>query len=310
MADQPPVPQRAQQVVLDAPQVHHVQGWGRMTDVERLAFIRKIVLRRGRDPRIAKLCVGIFRKAGVKPRDYKGQAAALLAWVQDPKNFYYVNEPAERLQDPIYSIRTKHGDCDDAAILLCALFESVRLPWKLVLSGRHRYNGQKVRYVEGQPRNMAGNWTHIYCAVGTPPFAPKKWYFCEPTVQGVPLGWDVIDGDHSVLPEMAGIPDEVRDFANAASMGALPRPGTSSSAVSSAISGAVAAEADNPSARLKSVAFGILAGAMTAIVSQIVLTEYRYWREDKREEEKKRRKAAAEARGETVTSEKEEEEEE
>jgi hypothetical protein len=250
-----------------------------MTDVERLAFIRKIVLRRGRDPRIAKLCVDIFRKASVKPRDYKGQAAALLAWVQNPKNFYYVNEPAERLQDPIYSIRTKHGDCDDAAILLCTLFESVRLPWKLVLSGRDRYNGQKVRYVEGNRRNMSAAWTHIYCAVGTPPFAPKKWYFCEPTVQGVPLGWDVIDGDHSVLPEMAGIPEEVRDLAGTKSTGG--------SGVSAAISGAVAAEADNPESRLTNMAFGIAAGALTAIVSQIVVYEYRLWR-DKKEEEKKK----------------------
>lgn len=279
MSARPSVLPRAQQVVLDAPQVHHVQGWGRMTDVERLAFIRKIVLRRGRDPRIAKLCVDIFRKASVKPRDYKGQAAALLAWVQNPKNFYYVNEPAERLQDPIYSIRTKHGDCDDAAILLCTLFESVRLPWKLVLSGRDRYNGQKVRYVEGNRRNMSAAWTHIYCAVGTPPFAPKKWYFCEPTVQGVPLGWDVIDGDHSVLPEMAGIPEEVRDLAGTKSTGG--------SGVSAAISGAVAAEADNPESRLTNMAFGIAAGALTAIVSQIVVYEYRLWR-DKKEEEKKK----------------------
>jgi hypothetical protein len=283
-----------------------------MTDVERLAFIRKIVLRRGRDPRIAKLCVDIFRKANVKPRDYKGQAAALLAWVQNPKNFYYVNEPAERLQDPIYSIRTKHGDCDDAAILLCTFFESVRLPWKLVLSGRDRYNGQKVRYVEGNRRNLSAAWTHIYCAVGTPPFAPKKWYFCEPTVQGVPLGWDVIDGDHSVLPEMAGIPDEIVSLVGQkkAALGALPRPGTSSSAVSSAISGAVAAEGDNPSSRLRNMAFGIIAGAMTAIVSQIVLTEYRYWREDKREEEKRRRDEEAKARGEIVPVTKTVEEEE
>lgn len=275
MSDRPPVPPRAQQVVLDAPRVHFVKGWGQMTDVQRLAFIRQIILRRGRDPRIAKLCVDIFRKANVKPRDYKGQATALLAWIQNPKNFYYVNEPAERLQDPIYSIRTKHGDCDDAAILLCTLFEGVRLPWKLVLSGRHRYTGQKIRYVEGQPRNPNGAWTHIYCAVGTPPFAPKKWYFCEPTVNGVPLGWDVIDGDHSVLPEMAGIPEEVRELAGTRPMG-------SSSAVSSAISGAVAAETDNPKSRLRNMAFGIIAGALTAIVSQVVLTEYRYWREDKR----------------------------
>jgi membrane protein implicated in regulation of membrane protease activity len=58
------------------------------------------------------------------------------------------------------------------------------------------------------------------------------------------------------------------------------------------------------------MAFGIIAGAMTAIVSQIVLTEYRYWREDKREEEKRRRDEEAKARGEIVPVTKTVEEEE
>lgn len=94
------------------------------------------------------------------------------------------------------------SNCDDQVILLAAMFESVGLPWKLVLSGRGPA-GEKVRFIEGQPVPPGVAWTHIYCMVGTPPYRATQWYFCEPTVEGVPLGWDVISGDHRYLPEMS-----------------------------------------------------------------------------------------------------------
>ena len=196
------LPTKSVKVDMDAPKVHHLVGWSGFNDPKRLQVIHSIAVYRGRDPRIATLCVDIFRKAGVQPRDYKGQAAALLAWVQDPKNVYYVNEPGERLQDPLYTLKVKYGDCDDLAILLCAMFESCRLSWKLVISGRDRRSGAKVRYIEGEPTKHGCDWSHIYCMVGTPVFKPNMWYFCEPTLK-VPLGWDVVSGDASALPEMA-----------------------------------------------------------------------------------------------------------
>jgi hypothetical protein len=175
-----------------------------MSEPERLKLIRGIVMMSGRDPRLAKLCVDIFRKARVQPRDYKGQAAALLKWVQDPVNCYYTNEPAERLQAPLWTIKHGFGDCDDQVILLCALFESIRLPWKLVIAGTQGKGKdiKKVRFIEGGVYPQGCTWNHIYCAVGTPPFRPKTWYFCETTIQGVPLGWDIINGDKGYLPEM------------------------------------------------------------------------------------------------------------
>lgn len=192
---------KTQPVKMDAPKVHHLMGWQSYGDPKRLEVIRQVALYRGRDPRIATLAVNIFRKAGVKPRDYKGQAAALLAWIQDPKNVYYVNEPGERLQDPLYTLKVKYGDCDDLAILLCSLFESCRLSWKLVISGRDRATGKKTRHIEGEYLPRGCDWSHIYCMVGTPVFKPAQWYFCEPTLK-VPLGWDVVSGDASALPEM------------------------------------------------------------------------------------------------------------
>jgi hypothetical protein len=183
--------------------VYHLKDWHNLSHPERLGVIRQIAMMRGRDPRIAQLALKIFRKYKVRPRQYKQQAAAILKWVQDPKNIYYVNEPGERLQDPIYTIKVGHGDCDDQILALAAILESVGLPWKLVLSGRDQTTGQKIRYIEGDPIPANCTWAHIYGMVGDKPFRPATWYFTEPTVEGVPLGWDVIDGDESYLPEMA-----------------------------------------------------------------------------------------------------------
>lgn len=182
-------------------QVYHLPDWHKLSHPERLGVIRTIAESRGRDPRIARLAVDIIRTKA-KPREYQKQAAALLKWVQDPKNFYYINEPGERLQDPIYTLQVKHGDCDDSAALLAALLESLRIPWKLVLSGRDLRTKQKVRYIEGDKVPHGVSWTHIYLIVGAPAFTPTEWWFAEPTIQGVPLGWDVISGDTKYLPEM------------------------------------------------------------------------------------------------------------
>ena len=111
--------------------------WQNLAHPDRLAVMREISMRRGRDPRIARLAVSICRKFGARSRFYHHQAAALLRWMQDPKNFYYVNEAGERIQDPIVTIAWKMGDCDDGVVLLCALFESIRLDWRFVLSGRN-----------------------------------------------------------------------------------------------------------------------------------------------------------------------------
>lgn len=191
----------AKELDLGDAKVFHLPAWGTLSHPQRLGILRQISMMRGRDPRIAKLAVKIFKDARVNPRDYEKQAAALLKWVQDPKNCYYANEPGERLQDPIHTIKIGHGDCDDQALLLTCLFESVGLPWKFVLSGRDA-KGNKVRHIEGESVPPSVNWTHIYCMVGTPPFKVSKWWFCETTIVGVPLGWDVISGDASFLPEM------------------------------------------------------------------------------------------------------------
>jgi transglutaminase-like putative cysteine protease len=188
---------------LDTPKVHDLPGFDYYRDPKKMDVISRIAENASRDPRMATVAVDIIRKAGVAPRNYKAQAAALLAWVQDPKNIYYVNEPDERLQDPFYTLKVKYGDCDDVSILLYSLVRSIRLPARLVISGLDR-GGKKVRYVQGQRNFPSGvEWAHIYLQIGDRPYGEPVWYYAEPTLR-VPLGWDVVDHDASQLPEMRG----------------------------------------------------------------------------------------------------------
>jgi transglutaminase-like putative cysteine protease len=204
-------------VPLDAPKVYDLPRFDGYQDPRKLDVLARLAEQSGRDPRLATLAVDIFRQAGVPPRDYKGQAAALLKWVQD--NIYYVNEPDERLQEPTYTLRVRYGDCDDCAILLYALCKSVRLPCKFVISGVDKA-GRKRRYHQGDrhfPRDV--NWSHIYCAIGDRPYGPAVFQYAEPTMK-VPLGWDVVGASGPTIPEMAaygapaGVPATSEDGVN------------------------------------------------------------------------------------------------
>jgi len=303
------LPVKSNRIPLDGPKVHHIPSWGELGDEKRLNVIRQIAMQRARDPRITTLAIQIIKDAGAVPRDYKAQAAALLKLVQTPKNVYYINEPGERLQDPLYTLKVKYGDCDDMALLLCCFFEAVKLEWKLVLSGRQRGTGHKKRYIEGGTMPPAVNWSHIYCAVGTPPFKATKWYFCEPTVPNVPLGWDVIDGDHSMLPEMGGTglakrPDNKRlshkpagVVAGLAGVSALGNGG-----ISASVASAVATEVEDQmhesatgtqakpfsiwGLEFKKVLPAIVIGVTTSVISQLILDEVRAGRQTARERKK------------------------
>ena len=188
------------------PKVWHMPSWGSNDDAKRIAVLREISMRGGRDPRIATIAVNILKSASVPPRSYKKQAQALLKWVQT--NIYYINEPSERLQDPAYTLKVGYGDCDDMAILLASLFEACRLEWRFVLSGKVK--GKTTRWIEGTPLPKNGKWAHIYLMVGYPPFQPKKWFFAEPTLSHVDLGWDIISAmkrGENPFPEMGATPE-------------------------------------------------------------------------------------------------------
>lgn len=276
----------AQEMDLGTAKTYHLPDWHKLTHPERLNIIRQIAMMRGRDPRIARLAVSIVKASGARPRQYEKQAAALLKWVQDPKNCYYVNEPGERLQDPIYTLKAKHGDCDDQVLLLCSLFESLGMPWRLCLSGLDTA-GKKIRYIEGADVPGGCKWVHVYCMVGTPPFNPTHWYFCECTIEKVPLGWDVLSGDKAYLPEMRKRTGPVRVI-GAPSVQAGFRPASlpasenkspaykaaygNVSALSAAVGASVGAELeDDKNLNWEKILLAVGTGVAVSVITQITL---------------------------------------
>lgn len=184
------------------PQVYEFRNWRNWSEEQRVKKIRQIAVEYGSNPQVREVAVRILKQAGVPPRGYRNWKAqkALLKWVQ--RQIYYVNEPGEILQSPLYTLRVGYADCDDMAILLAALYQAVRLPFRFVLSGVKQ--GRPVRWVEGTRVPRGVRWSHIYLQVGNQPFSATEWKFAEPTLQGAKLGWDVVQAQGQPLPEMAG----------------------------------------------------------------------------------------------------------
>lgn len=168
--------------------VYEVKGWARWNDKQKVGYLRRLAEGYGDDPALRAVTAHVLQTRGCPPRNYPEQARHLLAWVQD--TIYYTNESNEQIQSPWRTLHWKNGDCDDQAILLAAMCQSIALPWRFALAGTVR--GRPARWVEGQsyPRGLKA--THIYVVIGWPPFAPTTWASAEPTIRGLPLGHDVV----------------------------------------------------------------------------------------------------------------------
>jgi len=197
-----------------AGRLYHVAGWNRLNDYERVRRLTDMGQKYGNDPRMRFHTVNqVLKPAGVQPRDYKGQAAAILKYVQ---SMYYTNEPGEQIQSPWWTIKEGTGDCDDLAVLAYALAFSIRLPVRLALGGRDKRTRQPVRWLWGDPKPPKSHkFYHIYVQFGWPPFKPTTWASGEPTMRNAPLGYDVVEHGFrrydlpgapmaNELPEMAG----------------------------------------------------------------------------------------------------------
>lgn len=183
--------------------VWELPDWGKWGHARRLDAISEIADIGAQDPRLRRLCVQVFREAGVQPRDYKGQQNALIHYLQ--AHVYFLNERDEVLQSVEYTLDLQpdgrvgpraHGDCDDFASTLLALCRSMHIPGEPVISGRDK-RGRLVRYIRGTGRPPRGvGFTHAYAVLAPHPFRGtrygKDWSFGDATVPGVSLGWDCV----------------------------------------------------------------------------------------------------------------------
>lgn len=228
-----------------------VSSWSRMSDYRRVKALRELAEEYAGDPRLRFFVVNsVLRPAQAPERDYPAQAAALLRFVQQA--IYYTNEDREQLQSPWWTLLVRTGDCDDMGLLLAAMAGSVALPWKFALAGVNR-RGEKVRWIEGQPRPQGVRYTHIYLYLGWPPFQADTWAAAEPTLK-VPLGHDVVDHGipQGTMPELAGL---------AGTASSSPAPSWMSSALSEIRWDAVIA----------GIATGVLQGIVVTLGVQSIL---------------------------------------
>jgi transglutaminase-like putative cysteine protease len=107
------------------------------------------LLRAGaRDFYVRQKAIDVLLAAGVPPKDYLGEIDALFRWVQ--RRIRYTKDPVrvETLHSARRMLELRAGDCDDLAILLGAMLESIGHPVRLVLTGPD----------PGRPRLF----THVY----------------------------------------------------------------------------------------------------------------------------------------------------
>jgi len=240
-----------------------IRGWSRASDRRKLRMLRELAVRYGGDPHMRWFVVEhILRPSGVQQRDYPGQAAALLRWVQ--QTLYYTNEPDEQVQSPWRTIKVRTGDCDDSALLLATFAESIRLPWKFCLAGQDR-RGRPVRYFEGGRAPIGVQYAHIYVSLGWPPFKPQTWASAEQTVKGAPLGYDVVKDGVQRWDEVAGsgLPE----------LGKAPSGGTAG-ALGSPM-GIVSPLADHWDEILVGVVTAVVSGLITSYVVNRALSQQR-----------------------------------
>lgn len=142
-----------------------------------IAAMHRLVKDAVLDPRFRMLAGQIAQEAGVARRDYTGEAAALLAWVQN--NVRYVRDPdlpgvgLESVADPrVTAATTRQGDCDDLSTLLAALAASIGFQYAFVTVGDDA----------GKPNEFR----HVYVTIYVP---GKGWFAADPSFEQ-PLGWE------------------------------------------------------------------------------------------------------------------------
>lgn len=131
----------------------------------------KALIRAGsKDFYVRQKAIDILLERGIRPKDYRGEIKALFEWVQ--RNVRYTKDPfrVEVLHSARRMLELRAGDCDDMAILLGAMLQSVGHPVRLVLTGPDLL----------RPRLF----THVYLEA----YHRGRWIALDATMP-YPMGW-------------------------------------------------------------------------------------------------------------------------
>lgn len=131
-----------------------------------LAHMARLVRDWRHRPEIAEVARGIIALSPEK--NHVLEMNVLFEYVRDCVRYTMDTNAVERLQTPDYTLRIMQGDCDDQAILLASLLESVGIPARFVAIGFAPDFFEHV-YVEAMPDF-------------------QEWIALDPT-ERVPAGW-------------------------------------------------------------------------------------------------------------------------
>lgn len=99
-----------------------------------------------RDPLMRDTAISLV--AGLRPRDWSGEARAIYEYVRDRIRFVRDISGVETLQTPPVTMELEAGDCDDKSTLLATLLETIDHPTRFVATGYRAPQSFSHVYVE------------------------------------------------------------------------------------------------------------------------------------------------------------------
>lgn len=138
---------------------------GREGTIATLRLMRDLVRRGKTSLNIRSLAVSLT--AGVPSKDWLGEIRVLHRFVRDSIRYVRDIRDVETLHDPETVLKIGSGDCDDKAVLLASLLESIGHPTRFVAIGF-----------------VPEEYSHVYVET----LIGKKWVPLE-TTEPVEVGW-------------------------------------------------------------------------------------------------------------------------
>ena len=138
---------------------------------DTLYQMRRVILLRRADENVRGQALDIVR--GANPQDDRTRIRRVGAWVKDAVTFERDPREVEAITDPILTLERVHaygsvaGDCDDAAVLISVLLESIGIKTRLVAVSIRKDRVLHHVAVEAYDR-IAGAWSYV------DPFAPSE----------------------------------------------------------------------------------------------------------------------------------------
>jgi len=111
-----------------------------------LKLMAGLVRQYKRDPMIRDTAISLV--AGLRPRDWSGEARALYEYVRDRIRYTRDVSGVETLQTPPVTMELEAGDCDDKSTLLSTLLESIGHPTRFVATGYQEPQAFSHVYIE------------------------------------------------------------------------------------------------------------------------------------------------------------------